>query len=182
MGSFDVLPPQLSSTDKFPEEFGDLVPSYPGLDTNPSVNNNNSMPDANLTGTNKASLNLNGLDQEGLADARPQLPTPPEEEDVSAHRAPKPVDMSDVPSSDKIAGNGVIAPIPLIDDETGQMPTVSPKSTPYDDIWSPATKLSRRLKETQDLIVCPGVYDGLSARIAISVGFDAMYMVSLTTL
>lgn len=48
---------------------------------------------------------------------------------------------------------------------------------PFDDIWSPATKLKRRLEETKDLIVCPGVYDGFSARIALSVGFDTMYMV-----
>lgn len=43
---------------------------------------------------------------------------------------------------------------------------------------SPATRLKRRLLDTKDLIVCPGVYDGLSARIALSVGCDAMYMVS----
>ena len=43
---------------------------------------------------------------------------------------------------------------------------------------SPATRLKRRLEETKDLIVCPGVYDGFSARIALSVGCDAMYMVS----
>lgn len=48
---------------------------------------------------------------------------------------------------------------------------------PFDDIWSPATKLKRRLEDTKDLIVCPGVYDGFSARIALSVGFDTMYMV-----
>lgn len=43
---------------------------------------------------------------------------------------------------------------------------------------SPATNLKRRLVNTKDLIVCPGVYDGFSARIALSVGFDALYMVS----
>jgi len=42
---------------------------------------------------------------------------------------------------------------------------------------SPATRLKRRLEDTKDLIVCPGVYDGLSARIALAVGCDAMYMV-----
>ena len=47
----------------------------------------------------------------------------------------------------------------------------------FDDHWSPATKLKHRLEDTKDLIVCPGVYDGFSARIALSVGFDAMYMV-----
>ena len=47
------------------------------------------------------------------------------------------------------------------------------------DISSPATNLKRRLQHTKDLIVCPGVYDGFSARIALAVGCDAMYMVSI---
>lgn len=46
------------------------------------------------------------------------------------------------------------------------------------EFLSPATILKRRLETTKDLIVCPGVYDGFSARIALSVGFDALYMVS----
>ena len=41
-----------------------------------------------------------------------------------------------------------------------------------------STRLQKLLKETDKLIVCPGVYDGLSARIAHEVGFDALYMVS----
>ena len=45
------------------------------------------------------------------------------------------------------------------------------------EFLSPATVLKRRLERTKDLIVCPGVYDGFSARIALSVGFDALYMV-----
>lgn len=40
-----------------------------------------------------------------------------------------------------------------------------------------ATKLRRLLEDSSELIVCPGVYDGLSARIALSIGFSAMYMV-----
>lgn len=40
-----------------------------------------------------------------------------------------------------------------------------------------ASKLRHQLLESNDLIVCPGVYDGLSARIAIQLGFKAMYMV-----
>ena len=44
---------------------------------------------------------------------------------------------------------------------------------------SGATKLRRMLNETDELIVCPGVYDGLSARIALQLGFSAMYMVRL---
>jgi methylisocitrate lyase len=40
-----------------------------------------------------------------------------------------------------------------------------------------SSKLKAMLENTDDLIVCPGVYDGLSARIAINVGFNALYMV-----
>jgi methylisocitrate lyase len=40
-----------------------------------------------------------------------------------------------------------------------------------------STKLSRMLTETNELIVCPGVYDGLSARIAMQLDFRALYMV-----
>lgn len=40
-----------------------------------------------------------------------------------------------------------------------------------------AAKLRQKLEDTNDLIVCPGVYDGLSARIALNLGFEAMYMV-----
>ncbi len=73
--------------------------------------------------------------------------------------------------------NSTISPIPLTNGhQEGTIPTPS-KSAHFDDIWSPATKLKRRLEDTKDLIVCPGVFDGFSARIAISVGFDAMYMV-----
>jgi hypothetical protein len=42
---------------------------------------------------------------------------------------------------------------------------------------SGATKLKKMLAETDELIVCPGVYDGVSARVALSCGFNAMYMV-----
>ena len=45
---------------------------------------------------------------------------------------------------------------------------------------SGATKLKHLLENTDNLIVCPGVYDGLSARAAMEVGFDALYMVSLS--
>ena len=40
-----------------------------------------------------------------------------------------------------------------------------------------ATSLRHTLENTQSLISAPGVYDGLSARVALNVGFDALYMV-----
>ena len=40
-----------------------------------------------------------------------------------------------------------------------------------------ATRLRQLLSE-KDIIIAPGVYDGFSARIALEVGFDCLYMVS----
>jgi 2-methylisocitrate lyase-like PEP mutase family enzyme len=42
---------------------------------------------------------------------------------------------------------------------------------------SAAKKLRRIIQDPGEIILCPGVYDGLSARIALSVGFDALYIV-----
>ena len=42
---------------------------------------------------------------------------------------------------------------------------------------NPATRLKHKLQYSKDLIVCPGVYDGLSARIAQAAGFETLYMV-----
>lgn len=62
----------------------------------------------------------------------------------------------------------------------------SPPSTPtkqvspklyQEEFLSAATRLKKRIEETDELIVCPGVYDGFSARIALHVGFTALYMV-----
>ncbi|KAL4767495.1 oxaloacetate acetylhydrolase [Aspergillus nidulans var. acristatus] len=49
------------------------------------------------------------------------------------------------------------------------------------NIATGATKLRRYLKETNEMIVCPGVYDGLSARIAMELGFKALYMTGAGT-
>lgn len=40
-----------------------------------------------------------------------------------------------------------------------------------------ATNLRRALEDPNGFIVAPGVYDGLSARLALAAGFDALYMV-----
>ena len=75
--------------------------------------------------------------------------------------------------------NGVtsLAPMPLTNGHTANAVAPTETNGHFDDHWSPATKLKHRLEDTKDLIVCPGVYDGFSARIAMSVGFDTMYMV-----
>ena len=38
-------------------------------------------------------------------------------------------------------------------------------------------RLRSMLADKNKIIVCPGVYDGFSARIALEQGFDCMYMV-----
>ena len=40
-----------------------------------------------------------------------------------------------------------------------------------------AKKLRSLIQTPEQILLCPGVYDGFSARIALSVGFDALYMV-----
>ena len=42
-----------------------------------------------------------------------------------------------------------------------------------------ATNLRRALEDPHAFIVAPGVYDGMSARLALAAGFDALYMVSI---
>lgn len=74
-------------------------------------------------------------------------------------------------------GNSSTYPVALASVHQAESSVFPLKSDNFEDIWSPATKLKRRLEDTKDLIVCPGVYDGFSARIALSVGFDTMYMV-----
>lgn len=41
----------------------------------------------------------------------------------------------------------------------------------------PAAKLRALLARPNEIIVCPGVYDGLTARIALRAGFECLYMV-----
>ncbi|BDD58618.1 hypothetical protein MPDQ_004272 [Monascus purpureus] len=49
------------------------------------------------------------------------------------------------------------------------------------NVHTGASKLRRYLRESNELIVCPGVYDGLSARIAMQVGFKGLYMTGAGT-
>ncbi len=42
---------------------------------------------------------------------------------------------------------------------------------------SPVQKLRALMKEPDKIILGPGVYDGLTARIALQAGFDCLYMV-----
>ncbi|KAF2686458.1 Phosphoenolpyruvate/pyruvate domain-containing protein [Lentithecium fluviatile CBS 122367] len=51
----------------------------------------------------------------------------------------------------------------------------------YDSFASAATRLRYMIKNSDHIIKCPGVYDGLSARIAIDIGFEGMYMTGAGT-
>ena len=69
-------------------------------------------------------------------------------------------------------------------------PSIPPNPTSFvdesygmtDALVTGATRLKNMLSNTNELIICPGVYDGLSARAAMEVGFDALYMVCLIQL
>ncbi len=54
---------------------------------------------------------------------------------------------------------------------------LSPVHVELEEALSGARKLRKMIEDTNELVVCPGVYDGLSARTAIELGFNAMYMV-----
>lgn len=40
-----------------------------------------------------------------------------------------------------------------------------------------ATELRQLVQDPNGFLFCPGVYDGFSARVALEVGFDGIYMV-----
>lgn len=43
-----------------------------------------------------------------------------------------------------------------------------------------AARLRQLLADPKQIVVCPGIYDGFTARIALKAGFDCLYMVILT--
>lgn len=70
--------------------------------------------------------------------------------------------------------------VPAHDVHNGSLSRYLPLSRISAEVQKPvsgATKLRKMLSETNELVVCPGVYDGLSARTAIELSFNAMYMV-----
>jgi methylisocitrate lyase len=52
---------------------------------------------------------------------------------------------------------------------------------PLEPFVPASTRLRKIMAHSPNIIVCPGVYDGLSARIAHSVGFEALYMTGAGT-
>lgn len=53
----------------------------------------------------------------------------------------------------------------------------TPHAAFHDEPFSGAKKLRHLIENTDELVVCPGVYDGLSARTAMELGFKSLYMV-----
>lgn len=51
----------------------------------------------------------------------------------------------------------------------------------YDANAPAGTRLRHMIKNLNHILVCPGVYDGLSARIALEVGFEGLYMTGAGT-
>ena len=97
---------------------------------------------------------------------------------------PPSIDDMSTSSSEQHIGSPVLPPAQndkqdKVADEQDTVPDTPEvvASTLPTKLLSPASALKHRLQNTKDLIVCPGVYDGFSARIALSVGFDALYMV-----
>ena len=83
-------------------------------------------------------------------------------------------------SSDSSPVDAAVKPLAAVNHET--LPQLHRVASAVKEPMSGAKKLRKMLLETDELIVCPGVYDGLSARTAIELGFNAMYMVSLLRL
>jgi methylisocitrate lyase len=51
----------------------------------------------------------------------------------------------------------------------------------YDPLAPASTRLRHIIAHNDSILVCPGVYDGLSARIALSLGFEGLYMTGAGT-
>ena len=57
----------------------------------------------------------------------------------------------------------------------------APGSTQKMSAQTAAARLRTRLADNDDILVCPGVYDGLTARIMLEAGFEALYMTGAGT-
>ncbi|ROV99463.1 hypothetical protein VMCG_06362 [Cytospora schulzeri] len=111
-------------------------------------------------------------------------------QELNLDTKPYPSDMSETPSPD-----GPLLAIPSSKESSSVSTTwlklnssapihVEVKEIPaayHDEPFSGAKKLRHLLENTDELIVCPGVYDGLSARTAMELGFKSLYMTGAGT-
>ncbi|KAF2790292.1 Phosphoenolpyruvate/pyruvate domain-containing protein [Melanomma pulvis-pyrius CBS 109.77] len=76
----------------------------------------------------------------------------------------------------------MVVPEVVVQEEFSALQTVDIRAPEVYDAFAPAaTRLRYMIKNSDHIIKCPGVYDGLSARIAIDVGFEGMYMTGAGT-
>lgn len=128
---------------------------------------------------------------------RPDRMNSPEMDDNTARKmspvitisalADEPPAIKEILEAENSADMGNNTTVTLVDeksldmneDSTLNMAPALNMADPMSKPLSGAAKLRRMIFETKSLVVCPGVYDGLSARTALELGFDALYMVSL---
>ena len=163
------LPVLLSSGDTLGQTLNRLTPA--------SANDGASVSQTNGTCTEQSKAEPSAMDEAPIngTNTEPNKAEPPAVGDgltESVH----------TPSVEDHANSPIVPAPPNIDQDavatTHNVDQDAVATTPPTEFLLPATSLKRRLERTKDLIVCPGVYDGFSARIALSVGFDALYMVS----
>lgn len=101
-------------------------------------------------------------------------------------------EVSEVPEDDPVHDLSSLSAdseldIPAADTETqveeSKLASTVDISAPsiYDANAPGSTRLRYMIKNLDHILVCPGVYDGLSARIALQVGFEGMYMTGAGT-
>ncbi|KAL8643459.1 MAG: hypothetical protein Q9226_008357, partial [Calogaya cf. arnoldii] len=141
--------------------------------------------EAPATFTNNSEIQCEGKTQDTLSVSTPQVQDGTKDEivtaDADAHEfqsKAEPENALQIPTTqleDKVVSEAEQAPTDGYQDIIATSPMVT--AVPQDTIsLSPATRLKYKLQHSTDLIVCPGVYDGLSARIAEAVGFETLYM------
>jgi len=144
-----------------------ILPSHP-LGTTVFLSND---PIVLKNGGSVEAIEVSATSPEGVAEevvkALPEEIEPAKDEDITVKNLEQP----------SIKGAEHV----LVEKNTLQEPEAFPSKILTPSLAPPklsgATKLKKMLAETDELIVCPGVYDGVSARVALSCGFSAMYMV-----
>lgn len=107
-------------------------------------------------------------------------------EEIKVVTSHLPGDMSDTPSPDgplyavpssRSSSNSTTTWLKLNSNAPTHVKVAEIPDIAHDEPFTGAKKLRHLLENTDELVVCPGVYDGLSARTAIELGFKSLYMV-----
>jgi hypothetical protein len=97
--------------------------------------------------------------------AVPVAPSSEEPVVITGHAA-----VANVVEIPAVNGHSAISVPPLVEGTSAEETGVA--------FVHPATKLRRRIEDPSGFVFAPGVYDGLSARVALEAGFETLYMVS----